>query len=201
MSEAESSNIQNHLTIDFPIRGPASAKALTEELPPLMPDLATAQDDLGTVHFSRFMVKGDEKLLFLADIDGEVDPHLERLVASAGPVFDAIFTHVEDPPATPVASNPERVIRWLRHHSRFPAQLGDLTMMTCGLQRLVQLLLCVAFVLLAGCVSQGKYNDLESKYTALEKQHNALGDNIHSCSRRRRLRRRKIPPTPRKLPP
>ena len=41
MSEAESSNIQNHLTIDFPIRGPASAKALTEELPPLMPDLAT----------------------------------------------------------------------------------------------------------------------------------------------------------------
>ena len=106
MSEAESSNIQNHLTIDFPIRGPASAKALTEELPPLMPDLAKAQDDLGTVHFSRFMVKGDEKLLFLADIDGEVDTHIERLVASAGPVFDAIFTHVEDPPATPVASNP-----------------------------------------------------------------------------------------------
>ena len=30
-----------------------------------MPALATAQDDLGTVHFSRFMVEGDEKLLFL----------------------------------------------------------------------------------------------------------------------------------------
>ena len=46
MSEAESRNRQNHLTIDFPLRGPASAKALTEELPPLMPDLATVQDDL-----------------------------------------------------------------------------------------------------------------------------------------------------------
>jgi hypothetical protein len=78
------------------------------------------QDDLGTVHFSRFMVKGDEKLLFLADIDGEVDTHIERLVASAGPVFDAIFTHIEDPPATPVARNPERVIRWLRQHIREP---------------------------------------------------------------------------------
>ena len=44
-----------------------------EELPPLMPDLAKAQDDLGTVHFSRFMVEGEEKLLFLSDIDGEVD--------------------------------------------------------------------------------------------------------------------------------
>ena len=35
---------QSHLTIDFPIKGPANAKALTEELPPLMPDLAKAQD-------------------------------------------------------------------------------------------------------------------------------------------------------------
>ncbi len=66
---------QNHLTIDFPIKGPANAKALTEELPPLMPDFAKTQDQLGTVHFSRFMVKGDEKLLFLSDIDGEIDTH------------------------------------------------------------------------------------------------------------------------------
>ena len=82
---------QSHLVIDFPIKGAANAKALPEELPPLMPDLAKAQDDLGTVHFSRFMVEGDEKLLFLSDIDGEVDEHIERLVESAGPVFDAIF--------------------------------------------------------------------------------------------------------------
>ncbi|MGA9969058.1 MAG: hypothetical protein WBQ07_01895, partial [Candidatus Acidiferrales bacterium] len=59
---------QSHLTIDFSIKGPASASALTEELPPLMPDFAKTQDSLGTVHFSRFMVKGDEKLLFLSDI-------------------------------------------------------------------------------------------------------------------------------------
>ena len=36
--------MQSHLAIDFPIKGPANAKALPEELPPLMPDLATAQD-------------------------------------------------------------------------------------------------------------------------------------------------------------
>ena len=111
---------QSHLTLDFPIKAPASARALTEELPLLMPDFAKTQDNLGTVHFSRFMVKGDEKLLFLSDVDGEVDKHVERLVQSAGPVFDAIFKHVEDPPATPVASNPERVIKWLRRHIREP---------------------------------------------------------------------------------
>ena len=111
---------QSHLVIDFPIKGPANAKALPEELPALMPDLAKAQDDLGTVHFSRFMVEGDEKLLFISDIDGEVDQHIERLVESAGPVFDGIFEHVDDPPATPVADNRERVIKWLKRQVREP---------------------------------------------------------------------------------
>ena len=104
----------------FPIKGPAIAKALPDELPALMPDLAKAQDDLGTVHFSRFMVEGDEKLLFLSDIDGEVDEHVERLVASAGPVLDAIFAHVDDPPPMPVADDPERVVKWLKRHVREP---------------------------------------------------------------------------------
>ena len=76
---------QSHLCLDFPIKSPASAKALNEELPPLMPDFAKTQDNLGTVHFSRFMIKGDEKLLFLSDIDGEIDDHIERLVQKRRP--------------------------------------------------------------------------------------------------------------------
>ena len=66
------------------------------------------------------MVEGDEKLLFLSDIDDEVDQHIERLVERAGPVLDAIFKHVDDPPATPVASNPQKVIQWLKRHVREP---------------------------------------------------------------------------------
>ena len=37
-----------------------------------------------------------------------------------------------------------------------------------GLTRRVWLLLGVAAVLLAGCVSQGKYDDLQGKYTQLQ---------------------------------
>ena len=48
-------------------------------------------------------------------------------------------------------------------------------MMTCDLKRSVLLLLCVTSVLLAGCVSQGKYNELEGKYNELGGQYNALG--------------------------
>ena len=42
----EEARMQSDLVIDFPIKGPANAKALPEELPPLMPDLATVQDHL-----------------------------------------------------------------------------------------------------------------------------------------------------------
>ena len=47
-------------------------------------------------------------------------------------------------------------------------------MMTFGLQRSVLLLLCVASVLLSGCVSKGKYNDLEGQYNTLQGQYNTL---------------------------
>jgi chemotaxis protein MotB len=47
-------------------------------------------------------------------------------------------------------------------------------MLPCGLQRRVRFLLCVAAVLCAGCVSQGKYDDLEGKYTTLQRQYTEL---------------------------
>ena len=114
---------QDHLVIDFPIRGPANAKALNDELPPLMADFARVQDDLGNVHFSRFMIEGDEKLLFLSDVDGERAQHVERLVDSAGPLFEAIFEHVTDPPTAPVAGNREQVVTWLTDHVRAPLDM------------------------------------------------------------------------------
>jgi chemotaxis protein MotB len=47
-------------------------------------------------------------------------------------------------------------------------------MMTLGLQRSVLLLFCVASVLLSGCVSKGKYNNLEEQYTGLQGQYKQL---------------------------
>jgi chemotaxis protein MotB len=47
-------------------------------------------------------------------------------------------------------------------------------MMILGLQRRVLFLLCGAAVLLAGCVSKGKYTGLEAKYTELQGQYTSL---------------------------
>jgi len=51
----------NHITITFPIKSPADAKAIAQELPALMPDFAKAQDAIGTVHYSRFLDLNDER--------------------------------------------------------------------------------------------------------------------------------------------
>jgi hypothetical protein len=110
----------SHLTITFPIKSPADAKALAEELPPLMPDFAKAQDTIGSVHYSRFLALDDKTLLFLADIDGKAEQLSGDLAKSAAPVFNAIFKHVDNPPPTPIAGNPEALVQWVKHHSTDP---------------------------------------------------------------------------------
>ena len=64
---------QNHFTISFPLKTPADAKALAEQLPPLMPKMFKAADTIGRIHYSRFTILSERTLLFLADFDGDND--------------------------------------------------------------------------------------------------------------------------------
>src|SRR5216684_2827751 len=96
---------QNHFTLSFPMKSPADAKAVAEQLPPLMPGLFRAADAMGTIHYSRFTVLSEGTLLFLGDFDGEFAQLMANLAARAGTIFDAIFRHVDKPPPGPVADN------------------------------------------------------------------------------------------------
>jgi hypothetical protein len=107
---------QSHFTLRFPLKSPTDAKAIAEQLPALMPDFLKAQDSLGTIHYSRFTLLSDKTLLFLGDFDGEFGALMSDLAKSAGPVFDAIFQHVDSPPPMPVASNVEAFIEWTADH-------------------------------------------------------------------------------------
>jgi hypothetical protein len=92
---------QNHFTLSFPLKAPADANLLAEQLPPMMPNLFQATDTIGRVHYSRFTVLSERTLLFLGDFDGEFDQLMADLAKLAGPVFDAILRHVDNPPPTP----------------------------------------------------------------------------------------------------
>jgi hypothetical protein len=112
---------QNHLTLAFPLKSPADAKALAEILPPMMPALFEAEDAIGTVHYSRFTVLSDKTFLFLADFDGEFGQLMLDLASHAGLVFDTIFAHVDNPPPTPVANNAQAFAEWAADHLGHPA--------------------------------------------------------------------------------
>jgi len=107
---------QNHFTLSFPLQSPADAKALAERLPPMAPQLFQAADTIGTIHYSRFTVLSEKTLLFLGDFDGEFSQLMAELARHAGPVFDAIFQHVDSPPPTPVADSSEAFVEWTAAH-------------------------------------------------------------------------------------
>jgi hypothetical protein len=111
---------QNHLTLAFPLKSPADAKALSETLPPIVPKLFKAEDAIGTVHYSRFTVLSDKTFLFLADFDGGFGQLMLNLASHAGPVFDTIFEHVDNPPPTPVANHAEAFAEWAAEHLLHP---------------------------------------------------------------------------------
>ncbi len=108
---------QNHFTIAFPLKSPADAAALKVELPPLMPRLFAVSDTIGRIHYSRFTVLSDRTLLYLGDFDGEFGDLMGELARLAGPVFDAVFAHVEQPPALPSASNGAAFVEWMAEHA------------------------------------------------------------------------------------
>src|SRR5271154_6439234 len=114
---------QNHFTLSFPLKSPAAAKLMAEQLPPLMSELFRVNDAIGTIHYSRFTVLSEKTLLFLGDFDGAFGELMAALATSAGPLFDAIFQHVVQPPPNPVASNTDAFVEWVASHLLHPVNL------------------------------------------------------------------------------
>ena len=114
---------QSHFTLSFPLKQPSDPKALSDQLASMLPALFKAEDSIGTIHYSRFTVLSERTLLFLGDFDGEFGQLMSELAKSAGPVFDAIFAHVDAPPATPVAANIEAFVEWTAGHLVHPLNL------------------------------------------------------------------------------
>jgi len=114
---------QNHFTLSFPLKTPADAKVLAAQLPPLMPSLFRAEDVIGKIHYSRFTVLSEKTLLFIGDFDGSFADLMAAVAKAEGPLFDAIFQHVKEPPPTPVASNANAFVEWAAAHLLHPVNL------------------------------------------------------------------------------
>jgi|SRR5271163_4869601 len=103
---------QSLFTLGFPLKKDTDTKALLDHLAPKLPALFKAADEIETIRYSRFVVLSARTLLFLGEFDDEFDPLMRALARSAGPVFDAIFPHVDSAPPMPVAENVEAFVEW-----------------------------------------------------------------------------------------
>jgi hypothetical protein len=113
-------NVQSPFFLIFPIRSPANMQTLAVTLPSLLPKLFDAADAIGTLHFARFVVLGETTLGFVSEYDGDFRQYIMDFTKFLGPVFDTVFSHVVDPPPTPVAKNAEALIEWVRAHNLEP---------------------------------------------------------------------------------
>ena len=107
---------QSHFTLSFPVevargRKGAGGAASTHDA-----GAVPARRYHRPIHYSRFTVLSEKTLLFLGDFDGEFSQLMADLAKLAGPVFDAIFQHVDNPPPTPVANNAEAFVEWTASH-------------------------------------------------------------------------------------
>jgi hypothetical protein len=104
---------QSHFTLSFPLKPGTDAEGLSAALAPSIPALFAAQDAIGTIHYSRFTMLSPKTLLFLGDFDGGFTDLMAELARHAGPVFDAVLLHVENPPTAPVAEHAEAFVEWM----------------------------------------------------------------------------------------
>jgi hypothetical protein len=114
---------QNHFAIAFPLRSPAHAKMIEEQLPALMPQFFQSQDSMARIHYSQFTLLSEKTLLFLADFDGDFGQLMTDFSRHAGEVFDFIFRHVQNPPPTPVIDHADSFALWMKRAHLRPLNL------------------------------------------------------------------------------
>ena len=89
-------------------------------LPRLMPSIAKAGDEIGTLHFGTFVDLGNAQIGFFTIYDGDFRSYMNDFMKFIGPTFDELMKHMKNPAPTPVAKNPEEFIAWAAALRRDP---------------------------------------------------------------------------------
>ena len=128
-SPAASDNVQRTMNLIMPLRrGHVLLRGrLLRDLVRATDMIVTGLNNVGTVHFARFVLVG-RHLCMISVYDGELSGYIRDFIGTIGQAFDAIMTHVRKPPPTPVAAYPDQFIDWIAAHDafQFPDEPTDL---------------------------------------------------------------------------
>jgi hypothetical protein len=128
-------NIQTALTAVMEIKRPTAlhARALKFVLTHAYQQVVDILDQVGTVHFARFIfLESDTKLALITSYDGSFETYLKNYIEVAGDLFDLMLEHIQDAPPLPVRQYRNEFIEYVRRidvvsDSPFYSAYGHLT--------------------------------------------------------------------------
>jgi hypothetical protein len=108
-------NLIMPLKIKSPIGRAEAAKAITQNKDAIYAGL----DNVGTVHFARFVIVGDSICMFSV-YDGDFTNYIRDFIASIGSAFNAVVELVEGgEKVVPCERNVEAFIRWVHERDMY----------------------------------------------------------------------------------
>ncbi|MBO0732474.1 MAG: hypothetical protein J2P57_24645 [Acidimicrobiaceae bacterium] len=130
--------LQRTMNLVMPLRRPGvvGRGELVQALSEASEALVVGLNNVGTVHFARFDLLGDNLCMFSV-YDGDFAAYIRDFVATVGGVFDTVMGFVKDPPPLPVADHVHDFVAWVARHDAFqlPDEGSDLASKLSGLQR------------------------------------------------------------------
>jgi hypothetical protein len=111
--------VQNPLTLVMTVK-PEDREVLRakvhglQALPPEKNPVTTALEEIGTVHFARFVFIDEDRLAVITTYDGDFERYIMDFVDYIGPVFDDLLQHMVDAPELPVEQHRQEFLAYVR---------------------------------------------------------------------------------------
>lgn len=117
---ASNTETVSSLTVIMPSKSQAHLAAASQLITQTWARFCDAADEIGTLHFARFLPLGTTMLTYVSEYDGAFATHIQDLLAHMGPLFDQILEDLVDPPPAPVKQNAAQFARWISDHNMKP---------------------------------------------------------------------------------
>jgi hypothetical protein len=114
--------VQNPLTLVMLIKSPDDYRTLQakltylQSLPPEKNPVTAALDEIGTVHFARFVFLDESRLAVITTYDGDFDTYVNEFVDHIGDVFNDLLQHMDDAPPLPVQQHRQEFLDYIRRN-------------------------------------------------------------------------------------
>lgn len=118
-----SDNLQNMMNLVMPLKdkSPIGKARLVMALAQNLDEIYTGLDNVGTVHFARFIIVKDS-LCMISVYDGDFSNYIRDFIATIGDLFDVIVSHIEDGESViPSEKHAEAFIEWVHQRDLYQA--------------------------------------------------------------------------------